>query len=236
MRSPNATAETPRRGGRRGEMFFLPQIKSDEADWQIIGGIAVQSGPKKRFHRWVFNGLATVSPVLCLATVFFAIRSIFLSENVGFNPSNTFYGFYISSYSGVIGLQRIHVFEREFNHWLKPDKIEITDTELRWPIGFSYYRWKVEPPQGLWLWFHYKKIDWNEEIPSLLPGRRTVRPVNLGWQLTIPDWMILGLTAVLPWRWFVLAMRGRKRPGFCGKCGYDLRATPERCPECGAVP
>jgi hypothetical protein len=54
----------------------------------------------------------------------------------------------------------------------------------------------------------------------------------------VPHWSLALLFAILP----VLRVRGatrsrrHHRAGRCPTCGYDLRATPDRCPECGAVP
>ena len=57
--------------------------------------------------------------------------------------------------------------------------------------------------------------------------------------LIAPAWFVFLLSAVAPAVRIIAAVRGRRRrgsEGLCRNCGYDLRATPERCPECGAVP
>jgi hypothetical protein len=55
--------------------------------------------------------------------------------------------------------------------------------------------------------------------------------------ITAPFWGLVAATAVLPLAKFAGLLRRRRRriPGTCRKCGYDLRATPNRCPECGTA-
>jgi hypothetical protein len=56
--------------------------------------------------------------------------------------------------------------------------------------------------------------------------------------VNVPYWFTAAIGA-LPMLLLVRAERRRRRRivrGGCAVCGYDLRATPDRCPECGATP
>lgn len=71
-------------------------------------------------------------------------------------------------------------------------------------------------------------------------GQMERGPERLFVRLIVPYWMLAVSFAVLP---FVTVIRSKRRRwkqkrlagGLCEACGYDLRATPQRCPECGTV-
>jgi hypothetical protein len=99
--------------------------------------------------------------------------------------------------------------------------------------------------------------DLGKHVPSCLhwqaagfrwvASKRTNLPVDGGsipiaaiHAIGLPLWLPVIIASALP----VMRVRAYRRSrrqrwrneGKCGACGYDLRATPGRCPECGTVP
>jgi hypothetical protein len=68
------------------------------------------------------------------------------------------------------------------------------------------------------------------------PPQRRPEPMKLV-QIRIPYWPVVIASAVLPLIWFHgwRRRRAERHIGRCPTCGYDLRGTPDRCPECGTV-
>ena len=85
------------------------------------------------------------------------------------------------------------------------------------------------------------EIDWLGFSPSIgrtKPSATSPFGGNRPFaRVIIPHWMLATAAGVLPTCWMIRRYRGlRFGSGRCRRCGYDLRATPDRCPECGLAP
>jgi len=89
-----------------------------------------------------------------------------------------------------------------------------------------------------------RRVAWRRQA-DVIPYGSSVREALVRFQVhrsgtarvwVFPQWPLVVAAALAPAVGVVRRRRTRVVPGTCRRCGYDLRATPERCPECGAVP
>jgi hypothetical protein len=82
--------------------------------------------------------------------------------------------------------------------------------------------------------------DWERSSPTAWKFKPPFTPVQT-LLVSVPHWLLLAVAAfpallILPPRIHRrLRTRRRLRLGLCPTCGYDLRASPGRCPECGGA-
>lgn len=190
----------------------------------------------RRLVRYLFTFCSAVSLLLCFAVCVLWVRSYFTADVVadGWVNRPPISGTYVQAWSnrGAISFRRfdvavagavplnysvgdnIHLDIRPGEHWTSSDPEPWVEKRFGYLLGFSYSDGTmVYPP---------------------LPGM-TQRQRNR--DVSFPHWFPMLLAAILPVLWHRHQRRARTRRvnGLCLRCAYDLRATPERCPECGTL-
>ena len=128
--------------------------------------------------------------------------------------------------------------------------LDVSRGELRVTASHRFNQLKPYPENMLgWTCrIFYPDSDLLSDAPMYFPnahppvagffvGRLERKNDNITWIL-LPTPFVVSLFAILPLAAGVRHVRRRRRArrspaGCCIACGYDLRASPERCPECG---
>jgi hypothetical protein len=168
--------------------------------------------------RTITRAAVVASAALCVAVLVLWFRSQFVRDGVARAPDadtpvNTTV---LVSNRGSLILFRISA------SWADPS----------WPMRWSYSASEPEPVVGFLDLKVYARAGfyWAHDHPFTGPDE-SMRFLLVG----VPLWLLAIVFGAAPTLWLVRRRRHRYARGMCQRCGYDLRASPARCPECGMV-
>lgn len=83
--------------------------------------------------------------------------------------------------------------------------------------------------------FNHTGVHFNRWKLTPEPAFKNARVVGFGSEFWISLWwpLVVAVPLALPAAIRLATAHRRRTPGHCERCGYDLRASTERCPECG---
>ena len=168
--------------------------------------------------RWLFTILAALSLLMCVAVCVLWVRSYRRMDGVRYwSPQVVRFVF---SDHGRIYVVFASPVEHDKRGW-ELETLDVQDRPSVWERDAGDANYAADL-----LGFGYINADGLEGLADRLRA------------VTIPHWFVCLTSAASPARraWKALRRRRHACAGLCASCGYDLRATPGRCPECGAAP
>jgi hypothetical protein len=175
------------------------------------------------------NVAAVLSLLLCVAVLVLWVRSYWKAEwwsRYPYDVQTHEYG------QGIIGSDGGKAVAIAWNY--KIDDSSVGQMEARAAKGDFSGRWKKTTFGVLWptpqhWWERLVYVKTYKDVRRGAPG------VGNGVMVVVPHWVLVLLFSIWPAVWSAGWWRKRRRliEGRCENCGYDLRASPGRCPECG---
>ena len=173
--------------------------------------------------RRLLNLVTLLSLLLCLAVVALWVRSYVASDSVRHHAQITEHD--VIDWIIEAGEGRVAISRSRFHGTGRVDELHSGWVWERGEPVNPTFRWVGIPtlPANR-LGFH-----WTADESETVYGT-TLRTESVGF----PVWAVAILTALLPATQLYRRIR-RYGAGRCRSCGYDLRATPKQCPECGTA-